>query len=137
MLDPLLFEQLGELRAAQHVLTREHTDAHAVLDAMDIPRRDRFQGEYTLAARLELVRLDIAAREIQLLQARRDYDILSVSFVAIERRRLRLEAELAIPRTWQRLQRVWRAARAWNTRTIVHVFRLAHATAPKPETEHP
>jgi|GEM_PF-7041152 len=138
MLDPLVFEQLGELRAELHVLKREHADAHAVLDALEIPRADRFQGEYSLTARLEHVRLDLAAREIQLLQANQRHDALAILYVATEHERLRLETELVPLRVWQQLRNaIRRAARVWNKRTIVYVFRHRAPAARQPKTERP
>lgn len=138
MLEPQVLEQFNELRASKHALVRETDDAHDVLDEMEIPRYDRFHAQYTLAARLELVKLDFAAKEVQLQQSRHAYDMLAVMFAGTERRRLHLEAELVTVHALQRIVRrmhIARRALAEIRRTIVLQFAdlFSHTTSSRPK----
>lgn len=106
MIAPQLAEQLGELKAQQHAMSREQFEAHLTLDSLGVPRVDPYQQTYTLSARMELLRLELESQKLRGLQLQHDYDQLMILFAAAERRRLALEAMLR----GASLARRWRAA---------------------------
>ncbi len=117
---PELVEQINELSAQCYRLAHAERDAHMALDQISVPRKDAYDGEYTLTARVDLLRLEVQARRMQVEELQRNYEILNFLFLACERRRRMLEAERVVTQLAGRAARRLRAF-AQNVWTVVRL----------------
>ncbi len=106
IIDPIVAEQVNELRADRYALAAEIEQAHHELDRLGILRRDLFMVPFSLPGRIALLNVEIETRKLAAQEIKVDALIAHASLAVLERHCRELTLEFVALRAPERLRRL-------------------------------
>lgn len=103
--DPLVAEQVNELRARQFAAAAEIEAAHRELDQLGVQRRDLFMVPFSLSGRIALLQIEMETRSLAAQEIKVDALIAHSTLAVLEHQCRKLQLELAVLRAPDRFKR--------------------------------